>query len=396
MKNITQQPRIPQLRFKEFDGEWEKKKLGEICSFFSGGTPTSTNKQYYQGEIPFIGSGNISDNKVSNFISQEAFDSSSAKMVEVGDLLYALYGANSGDLAISKMSGAINQAILCIRTKNENIEFIFSLLLSNKERIVCKYLQGGQGNLSSKIIKNLQYYLPSLKEQQKIAAFLTAVDKKISQLTSKKEQLTKYKKGMMQQLFSQELRFKDENGKDFADWEEKRLGEVCEVNPKNSSLPNSFIYVDLESVSKGRLVLKNRMSIEDAPSRAQRILNVNDILFQTVRPYQMNNLYFEFTGDFVASTGYAQLRTQENSMFLYQLLHTDKFVNDVLERCTGTSYPAINSKDLGRIKINIPSLQEQQKIASYLSALDDKIEAVQVQIEKTQEFKKGLLQQLFV
>ena len=110
----------------------------------------------------------------------------------------------------------------------------------------------------------------------------------------------------------------------------------------------------------------------------------------------MNNLYFKEKGDYIASTGYAQLRTKESSMFLYQFLHTNQFVNNVLERCTGTSYPAINSNDLSKIRINIPSLKEQQKIATYLSAIDKKITTIQTQIDKTQAFKKGLLQGMFV
>ena len=153
---------VPALRFNEFDGDWNLKELKEICSFFSGGTPTSTDKTLYSGDIPFIGSGNIYDSKVSNYITEKALNNSSAKLVEVGDLLYALYGANSGEVAISKMYGAVNQAILCIRTKSEKIDFVYSLLFLNKEKIVTKYLQGGQGNLSANIIKNLKYHFPSL------------------------------------------------------------------------------------------------------------------------------------------------------------------------------------------------------------------------------------------
>lgn len=180
-KGVMQQLFSGKLRFKDADGkdypEWEEKRLLEFCAFFSGGTPSSTNKEYYSGTIPFIGSGNIYDSEVFSFISEEALNSSSAKIVKKGDLLYALYGANSGEVAISKIQGAINQAILCIRSK-ESIELLYYVLLDNKDNIVAKYLQGGQGNLSAQIIKKLKYKFPSIKEQQKIAAYLSSIDKK--------------------------------------------------------------------------------------------------------------------------------------------------------------------------------------------------------------------------
>jgi type I restriction enzyme S subunit len=192
------------------------------------------------------------------------------------------------------------------------------------------------------------------------------------------------------------LRFRQKDGSDYPDWEEKKLGEVSEINPKNSALPKSFIYIDLESVDKGDLVKETQINKSEAPSRAQRILSKNDVLYQMVRPYQMNNYHFKSDGNYVASTGYAQLRVKRNASFIFQLIHTEEFVNNVLERCTGTSYPAINPTDLGKINISIPCHEEQTQIANFLSAIDDKIKLVSTQLEKTQGFKKGLLQQMFV
>jgi type I restriction enzyme S subunit len=200
----------------------------------------------------------------------------------------------------------------------------------------------------------------------------------------------------MQQLFSGKLRFKDENGNDYPDWEEKKLGEACKINPKSSTLPSSFIYIDLESVVDGQLLKETEIQLSEAPSRAQRSLSMEDILFQTVRPYQKNNLFFNRKGDYIASTGYAQLRAKQSPQFIYQLLHTTDFLNKVMDRCTGTSYPAINSTALSNIIISIPCAKEQQKIANVLSSIDVKIDSVNQQITQTQNFKKGLLQQLFV
>lgn len=116
-----------------------------------------------------------------------------------------------------------------------------------------------------------------------------------------------------------------------------------------------------------------------------------------VRPYQQNNFYFNLTEDnYVSSTGYAQLRALGSSIFLYQIVHTHSFVNSVISRCTGTSYPAINSSDLGNIPAKIPSLPEQQKIADFLKSLDQQIDMVREQLAQTQAFKSGLLQRMFV
>ena len=117
--------------------------------------------------------------------------------------------------------------------------------------------------------------------------------------------------------------FKDE-------WEMKKLGEIAEINPSNKNLPDSFIYIDLESVENGELKSENQISKIGAPSRAQRLLNENDVLFQMVRPYQMNNLYFNRKGNYVASTGYAQIRTLQDTKYLFQYLHFQKFVDKVI------------------------------------------------------------------
>ena len=190
------------------------------------------------------------------------------------------------------------------------------------------------------------------------------------------------------------LRFKEFSG----DWEEKRLNEFSIINPKNSELPNEFIYIDLDSVESGVLRKSNKISSNDALSRAQRVMEKGDILYQTVRPYQRNNLYFNLDieiENYVSSTGYAQLRTKQNRNFLFQIMHTDKFVNKVLEKCTGTSYPAINSKDLGELYIGYPTLPEQEEISSFLSSVDTKIEKIEKKVELLKQYKKGMMQKIF-
>ena len=187
------------------------------------------------------------------------------------------------------------------------------------------------------------------------------------------------------------LRFPEFQG----DWEKKKIGEVSEINPTNKNLPNKFIYIDLESVSNGELLKENEITIENAPSRAQRILQANDVLFQMVRPYQKNNLFFNKEGIYVASTGYAQIRTKQNPKYLFQYLHFQTFVDRVIERCTGTSYPSINSNDLSNIEFSYPSIEEQTKIASFLTAVDEKIQALKKKHSLLEQYKKGVMQRLF-
>ena len=200
----------------------------------------------------------------------------------------------------------------------------------------------------------------------------------------------------MQKIFSQELRFKDENGREFPEWEEKKIRDVADINPKSNGLPSQFTYIDLESVKNGKLVHKKKISIEKAPSRAQRKLILGDILYQSVRPYQRNNYHFKSKGDYVASTGYIQLREKFKTNYLYHIIHDDRFVGKVLSLCTGSNYPTIGPSDFGEIKVNFPDIDEQKKIALFLSSIDMKIEITSTQLEKTREFKKGLLQQMFV
>ena len=191
---------VPHLRFPEFTGEWKKYKLSETCSFFSGGTPSSSKKEYYDGNIPFIRSGELHEEQTELFITEDGYKNSAAKMVEVGDLLLALYGATSGDIAISKINGAINQAILCIRT-NQNKKFIESIWRKHVEKLLQTYLQGGQGNLSADIVKNISFYFSRIEEQNKIAEFISLLDERIATQNKIIEDLKKLKSAIIEKVF---------------------------------------------------------------------------------------------------------------------------------------------------------------------------------------------------
>lgn len=203
-KALMQKLFTRQLRFKSDDGTdfpaWEEKKLGDVCETYSGGTPKSGTTEYYGGEIPFIRSGEISSNKTELFLTEKGMENSSAKMVSKGDILYALYGANSGLCSISKIDGAINQAILCIKT-NENKRFLCNYLQYQREYFYSTYLQGGQGNLSGKLVESFIIPLPCIAEQQKIANCLSSLDSLIQTQQKVVTTWQQRKKALLQQMF---------------------------------------------------------------------------------------------------------------------------------------------------------------------------------------------------
>ena len=194
-------------------------------------------------------------------------------------------------------------------------------------------------------------------------------------------------------MLAPKLRFKEFNN----EWKKERLNKISTINPKNDNLPNKFIYIDLESVQKGILLNKNIINKIHAPSRAQRTVKLNDILFQTVRPYQQNNYFVSEVCDipYIASTGYALIRTNQDPYFIYTLIHRQDFLNKVMDMCTGTSFPAINSNDLGTIEIKIPLKKEQEKISKLFSLLNKKIELQKRKIEVLKMYKKGLSDNIY-
>lgn len=179
------------------------------------------------------------------------------------------------------------------------------------------------------------------------------------------------------------------------DWEQHKLKELAIFNPKDN-LPEEFEYVDLESVIGTEMLSHKKTALSDAPSRAQRLAKKGDIFYQTVRPYQKNDYLFDKDAEnYVFSTGYAQIRPKINGNFLFQLLRTERFVKKVLNECTGTSYPAINSKDLSNIKVSYTNYKEEQRsIGSLLDNLDNLVALQQRKLDRLLLLKKAYLTNL--
>ncbi|NQI35483.1 restriction endonuclease subunit S [Streptococcus suis] len=194
--------RVPKRRFPGFTDDWELRKLGEIAEMYSGGTPSVGRKEFYEGDIPFIRSAEINSHNTELFISELGLSNSSAKMVSEGTLLYALYGATSGEVGLSKISGAINQAILAIIPSiGYSSSFLLQWLKREKNNIIEKYLQGGQGNLSGAIVKDFFILFPTLSEQEAIGTFFSTLDRHITLHQRKLEKLKNLKKALLNELF---------------------------------------------------------------------------------------------------------------------------------------------------------------------------------------------------
>ena len=374
---MTENRKTPKLRFKGFTDAWEQRKLGEFTISYSGGTPSVGIKEYYNGQIPFIRSAEINSEITELFLTEEGLKNSSARLVDVGDILYALYGATSGEVGRARLKGAVNQAILVIKPHKEyDSEFLTNWLRKSKESIVETYLQGGQGNLSGTIVKELLVCSPSHTEQEEIGSFFYNLDNLITLHQRKLDKLKNIKKSMLDKMFPKdgevvpEIRFKG-----FTDaWEQCKLGELALFNPKDE-LPKIFEYVDLESVVGTEMLSHRTETKSSAPSRAQRVARIGDLFYQTVRPYQKNNYLFEKPyKNYVFSNGYAQMRPFVDGYFMLCLVQSERFIKIVLDNCTGTSYPAINSNNLEEIEVYAPlNKKEGNKTGTMFRSIDNLI-----------------------
>lgn len=398
----------PQLRFSGFDDEWEEKKLNE---YLEPSKQKNLDNKYSKNDVLSV-SGEF------GIVNQIEFQGRSFAgeyvnnygVVETNDIVYTKSPLNANPYGIIKSNfgktGIVSTLYAVYKSKN-NVDPCFIQTYFDLNKRLNDYLRplvrkGAKNDMKvsseDALLGNVVF--PSKLEQQKIGTFLSHVDSLIQAKTKKLENLKSVKKSLLQKCFPKEgekvpeMRFAGFSG----DWEEMKLGEVCEINP-SSNLPSVFEYVDLESVLGSEMISHRTEFKNNAPSRAQRLAKKGDVFYQTVRPYQKNNYLFEldFT-NYVFSTGYAQLRPKEiNSKFLMCQIQSDTFVNMVLEKCTGTSYPAINSTELSGISLLVSNdFIEQQKIGQFFSKYDSLISAQQKEIDKLKDIKKSLLQKMFV
>lgn len=384
----------PKLRFPEFEGNWELKQFKEVTSLITKGT---TPQNFSENGINFIKieclNGHNIDTSKCLFIDEKTHTKELKRSIlKEDDLLFAIAGATIGKCTIvtkEALPANTNQALAIIRLKEkENKDYIFQILTSEG---MSKYIKdnisvGAQPNLNLEQINSFSFSYPSLEEQTKIANFLSSVDEKLNLLKEKKALLEDYKKGIMQKIFNQEIRFKDDNGNNFEEWNNKTLGECLSFEQPTKYLVNSTDYND---------------DFETPVLTAGKtfILGYTDEVNGIFKKEELPVIIFD---DFTTATQFVDFPFKAKSSAMKILKAKEniniKFVYEAMQNLKfevgghGRHWISIYSN----LYIDLPSLSEQTKIANFLSAIDEKVELVSNQIQDTQEYKKGLLQQMFV
>ena len=416
----------PKLRFKEFDGDWTSKQLGKIIGISSASRVFK--EQWQDSGVPFFRTSDVVSifkNKENEkaYISLELFEELAKKSgkIKQGDLLVTGGGTigipylvpndqplyfKDADLLWMKSSGIVEGS------------FLYNFFISPKFREYLKSIShtGTISHFTIEQAKATPFGFPSKEEQTKIASFLSNVDEKISQLTQKHELLSQYKQGMMQKLFSQQIRFKADDGGEFGEWEEKTLIDSVDTNIKWSFTGGPFgsnlksedytelgiRIIQLQNIGDGAFL--NDYKIYTSPEKANELLSCNiypdEILISKMGdPVARCCIVPKHHDRYVmCSDGIRLVVDKQNysSIFMFYQINYQDFRQSASDVSTGSTRKRIGLSDLKQLPIKVPCLEEQTKIANFLSAIDQKIEVVAQQIEQAKTWKKGLLQQMFV
>jgi len=412
---MDKQKNIPVLRFPEFSEDWESKKLGELLEFKNG---INASKEQYGRGVKFI---NVLDILNNEFITYDSIigsvdvDANTAKKypVNYGDILFQRSSetreeVGSACVYLDKEKTATFGGFVIRGRKNGeyNPVFLNKLLKTDLSRNEITARSGGSTryNVGQEILSSISLLFPKIFEQDKIATFLSSIDEKLQALKKKKSLLEQYKKGVMQKIFSQEIRFKDENGEGFPDWKEKKLGDIALVKSGLSKDQNDnylgYKVTRIETISESIINLNKVGFVETTSDIEDYKLNIGDILFSNINSVSHIGKTAIVKEDINLYHGMNLLCLRSNGliipMFLFYFLNLDKLRNYFKSICNqAVSQASINQTELSKTPLMLPKLEEQTKIANFLSAIDEKISHCQTQIEKTDQYKKGLLQQMF-
>ena len=387
---MSQAALVPKLRFSEFSDDWEEKRFVDITTKISDGIHSTPN--YDEGGTYSFVNGNNLVNGVIKINSQtkkvdENEYTTHQRPLGSNTILISINGT-IGNLALYNNEKVVLGKSACylnINEKDTDKLYVFNLLRTCKiKRFFNSELTGSTiKNLSLTTIKNTKLNLPTKPEQQKIAAFLTAVDTKIEQLSKKQELLGEYKKGSMQQIFSQAIRFKADDGSDFPDWIEKKLGDVSIRGASNISANQ------LEDNNGGYKIYGAAGHLKNIDFYTEE-----DCYVAIVKDGAGAGriMLLEAKTSVLGTLAIIKAKQGNDINFLYWLIQTINFRKYVV----GSTIPHIYYRDYQAEKLRIPSLPEQTKIANFLSFIDSKIEQVGKQLDESKQFKKALLQQMFV
>lgn len=406
---MSVEKKFPEIRFTGFSEEWEQRNLGELIDIRSAARVHK--EQWTETGVPFFRTSDVvsiykGQENAKAFISHDVYKELTGKIgkVSTDDLLVTGGGSIGIPFLVPNDDPLYFKDADLLWFKNDQRFdgcFLYTFLFSDTFK---KYIRsishiGTIAHYTIEQAKATPINKCERAEQTAIGTYFQKLDGLINQHQQKHDKLSSLKRAMLEKMFPKqgetipEIRFKGFSG----EWKSTALAELALFNPRED-LPASFKYVDLESVKGTSLIGYRKELKENAPSRAQRLAKKGDVFFQTVRPYQKNNYLFnKDDGDFVFSTGYAQLRPYYDGDFLLNLVQRDPFVKDVLDNCTGTSYPAINASILAGLRVRYPeSKEEQAAIGSYFQKLDTLINQHQQQITKLTNIKQACLSKMFV
>ena len=418
---------VPKLRFKEFDGDWGKKKFSEQFNFHNTNS-YSRALLAEQGEIMNIHYGDIHTKfsmlfdvkeEAVPFLSSEIDTNKIAEnqFLQVGDLVIADASEDYKDIgkAIEVINLDNQKVVAGLHTYIARpvdrcaIGFNGYLMQTFEVREQIKKLATGISvlGISKTNLGKVELKIPCLAEQTKIASFLSNVDEKISQLTQKHALLSQYKQGMMQKLFSQQLRFKADDGSEFGEWEITSIKDAVSfikdgTHGTHQDDPSSNLFLlSAKNLQNGKNVIDDKdrkINQKEFDSIYKNYkLQDGDILLSVVGTIGRVAIFKDYYESYAFQRSVAFMRFKKAlTEFIYQLFLAKDFQNELLVRQVVSAQPGIYLGDLSKIDIKLPCLEEQTKIANFLSAIDQKIEVVAQQIQQAKTWKKGLLQQMFV
>lgn len=400
-----QKGRKPSIRFSEFKDAWEHKQLNELLS---EAKKRNTDLKYGKDEVLSV-SGELGIvNQIEHLgRSYAGVSVHQYHVVEVGDIVYTkspLKANPFGIIKLNKGKAGIVSTLYAVYTVNkatahgEFLDQYFSLD-TNTNRYLRPLVKKGAKNdmkINNAYVLHDRIFAPTLAEQKRIASFLSVLDHKIAQLKQKKSHLEQYKKVAMQKIFSQELRFKDDKGKAFPKWEKKKVIDAVtnkseKYNPEKET--KSYKCIELEHLATGTGKLLGYVDSLNQNSIKNKF-EKGDVLFGKLRPYLRKFLQPTFDG--VCSSEIWVLKgIGVSNDFLYWLIQTNSFI-EVANKSSGSKMPRADWSLIASTYFAFPKLEEQTKIASLLSALDEKINRTETQITQTDQYKKGLLQKMFI
>jgi type I restriction enzyme S subunit len=380
---MSEVARVPQLRFPEFSNEWEKNKLGNLAVIKSGISPSKYELKT-TGSLPFLKVEDLNNCRKYQFNSR-VYSESLKNSINKNSVIFPKRGAaiRLNKVRINKVAALMDSNLMALLPNTEllNTEFLYyKIMLDGLYKIADT---STIPQINNKHILPYKLNLPILPEQQKIAAFLAAVDSKIEQLSKKQELLGEYKKGSMQQIFSQAIRFKADDGSEFPDWEEKKLRDVAKITTGSSNREDSGL--------DGQYTFFDRS--EDIRT-SDRYLFDGKAVIVAGEGSRFPPKYFEGKFDLHQRTYAIMEFVEANSKYIFYFV--DKQKNYLLRYAVGSTVKSLRLPIFQKMPVSLPSLPEQTKIANFLSSIDNKIEQVGGQLDKSKQFKKALLQQMFV